>query len=892
MQAGSSPEDNGIRSTLVSPAGSGGLHARLVRAASDAATPFVIVHQGRFAKILLAELVSADGVALTQFAWKMRVDSVAPDVAAGRQAPCNAELDCVWQQERAELLRVHSPHVVAPIGVPPALTQSPPVFFCQRIDTYFHPVCPQTGGVLTVCRDDALLTAAGLPAYGQDTVRYLHSAPAHGTAGTTFYCADGEPRATPTARIETMAGMIRAWSRVVDGEQALPDLPCQSCEHRSECYAPNPDRLLAEQHLHAVSFYDVDSLALELAATDFDTAITRLGGGLQDGSASHGWINSFDRKQRTLEVLRLKIAAFADVCRGVAAMHAAGRPHLGVSPANIVAFDGAGSSAMPAHWRLRFALTDLGGATPVRMPGGSEAETLWQPGREVSEDETSRLFLAPSLRSLEGGSVTMSVTSRTIADEGGGARSVVDVHRAGVPSFALPGDLLLVEPVAGGPCVGARVDDVGARGLTATILPSVALSQAAVPHGTDAGQPPWVGTSFDARLSFLRRSGPSADLYGLGMLLLRLLLVHDEQSLAEVASAIEQCLQVMTSKAVVDDSVSLPDRWQEILDSDVGEGRFACGHVMYLRSDRQFVFDSELRSKGIIPKGIWHSLLGLAGRLLLASPLSRGDEGGAAAAPIAAVLDDLRTLERQLHVELFEQVARDQCITAVCAQRLVGLRRELAEVAVAPDAEASGTVPTAVPAKPPGAISSGSEDSPGFVLAIGRVGDSTIQQHYFAQDRVTIGRREGDNLLVLTDPMVSSRHAVIERVDGEYVLFDCGSTNGTEVDGIRLPIEVAHPLDDGGVIHIRPFMLSFRLGAADPAIADVAPIVSEEEVYEQLRTSYAAFADRGGQELHAEFSATLDSLRASLGRRGLLASLEAVAKRLAGKHALDQTSQD
>lgn len=99
MQAGSSPEDNGIRSTLVSPAGSGGLHARLVRAASDAATPFVIVHQGRFAKILLAELVSADGVALTQFAWKMRVDSVAPDVAVGRQAPCNAELDCVWHQE-------------------------------------------------------------------------------------------------------------------------------------------------------------------------------------------------------------------------------------------------------------------------------------------------------------------------------------------------------------------------------------------------------------------------------------------------------------------------------------------------------------------------------------------------------------------------------------------------------------------------------------------------------------------------------------------------------------------------------------------------------------------------------------------------------------------------
>lgn len=863
-----------------------------MRAASDAATPFVTVHQGRFAKILLAELVGADGGSLKQFAWKLRVDSVAAEVAPGRQAPSNAELDRVWQQERAELLRVHSPHVVAPVGVPPALTQSPPVFFCRRIDTYFHPVCPQTGGVLAVCRDDALLSGAGLPDYGQDTVRYLHSATAGGAAGTTFYRADGEPQATPTARVETMSGLIRGWSRVLEGEQVLPDLPCQSCEYRSECYAPGPDRLLAEQHLHAVSFYDVDSLALELAATDFDTAITRLGGGLQDADPSHGFINSFDRKQRTLEVLRLKLAAFADVCRGVAAIHAAGRPHLGVSPANIVAFDRAGSSAMPAHWRLRFALTDLGGATPVRTPGGSEEDTLWQPGREVSEDETSRLFLAPSLRSLEGGSVTMSVATRSIAEEGAGVRNIVDVHRAGVPSFALPGDLLLVEPVAGGPCVGARVDDVGVRGLTATILPPAAAA------GDEAAGPPsWIGTTFEARLSFIRRSGPSADLYGLGMLLLRLLLVHDEQSLPQVASAIEQCLQVMTNKTAVDDSVSLSDRWQEILDSDVGEGRFACWHVMHLRSDRQLVFDSELRSKGIIPKGIipkgiWHTLLGLAGRLLLASPLSRGEEGGAAAAPIAAVLDDLKTLERQLHVELFEQAARDECIAAVCAQRLVGLRAELSEVAVAPDAEASGIVATTRPALSPGVLPDGTADSPGFVLAIGRVGDATIQQHHFAQDRVTIGRREGDNLLVLSDSMVSSKHAVIERVDDEYVLFDCGSTNGTEVDGIRLPVEVAHPLDDGGVIHIRPFMLSFRSGVAEPAIADAVPLVSEHEVYEQLRSAYAAFADRGGQKLHAEFSVALDSLRASLGRRGLLASLEAVADRLAGKHALPETSED
>src|SRR5690606_30756417 len=123
--------------------------------------------------------------------------------------------------------------------------------------------------------------------------------------------------------------------------------------------------------------------------------------------------------------------------------------------------------------------------------GAGDAETLWQPGREVSEDEISRLFLAPSLRSLEGGSVTMSVTCRAAAENTSSAdevRYVIDVHRAGVPAFVLPGDLLLVQTSEGGEIVSARVDEVGARGLSATVLLAGDAKLA------DACQPSWVGT--------------------------------------------------------------------------------------------------------------------------------------------------------------------------------------------------------------------------------------------------------------------------------------------------------------------------------------------------------------------------------------------------------------
>ncbi|MCB9676481.1 MAG: FHA domain-containing protein [Alphaproteobacteria bacterium] len=47
-----------------------------------------------------------------------------------------------------------------------------------------------------------------------------------------------------------------------------------------------------------------------------------------------------------------------------------------------------------------------------------------------------------------------------------------------------------------------------------------------------------------------------------------------------------------------------------------------------------------------------------------------------------------------------------------------------------------------------------------------------------------VGRRHGD--LILDDPMVSGKHCTIEFKDGEFVLQDLDSTNGTLVNGKRV----------------------------------------------------------------------------------------------------------
>jgi pSer/pThr/pTyr-binding forkhead associated (FHA) protein len=68
---------------------------------------------------------------------------------------------------------------------------------------------------------------------------------------------------------------------------------------------------------------------------------------------------------------------------------------------------------------------------------------------------------------------------------------------------------------------------------------------------------------------------------------------------------------------------------------------------------------------------------------------------------------------------------------------------------------------------------------------------------------VLIGRAN-DSTLVLTDDYVSTRHARISLQDGQWVVEDLGSTNGTylgsrKVDG-ALPLEVGVPLRIGKTV--------------------------------------------------------------------------------------------
>jgi pSer/pThr/pTyr-binding forkhead associated (FHA) protein len=75
-----------------------------------------------------------------------------------------------------------------------------------------------------------------------------------------------------------------------------------------------------------------------------------------------------------------------------------------------------------------------------------------------------------------------------------------------------------------------------------------------------------------------------------------------------------------------------------------------------------------------------------------------------------------------------------------------------------------------------------------------------------AKDRVIIGRL-GDSDIVLADPGVSRRHAEVRREDGEFVVADLGSTNGTMVNEATIG---ERTLEEGDRITLGKTVLEFR----------------------------------------------------------------------------------
>ncbi len=102
-------------------------------------------------------------------------------------------------------------------------------------------------------------------------------------------------------------------------------------------------------------------------------------------------------------------------------------------------------------------------------------------------------------------------------------------------------------------------------------------------------------------------------------------------------------------------------------------------------------------------------------------------------------------------------------------------------------------------------------------------------QRFELNECAVFGRSSGNDVWV-DDPNVSRQHCKLERVDGRWMLFDLGSTNGTWLDAARVR---RYALKDGETFYIGDTRIVFHTDQrfehrpADPHEARSASMVLE-----------------------------------------------------------------
>lgn len=96
----------------------------------------------------------------------------------------------------------------------------------------------------------------------------------------------------------------------------------------------------------------------------------------------------------------------------------------------------------------------------------------------------------------------------------------------------------------------------------------------------------------------------------------------------------------------------------------------------------------------------------------------------------------------------------------------------------------------------------------GSAMLIALSGPSRGARFLINSEKTTIGRST-ENDIFLDDVTVSRKHAEITHKGKQYAVKDCGSLNGTYVDG---SVKEESELHDGMELHIGKFRLHFFVG--------------------------------------------------------------------------------
>lgn len=460
----------------------------------------------------------------------------------------------------------------------------------------------RTGAVLEVCRDDAILADHGLPCYGPGPVFLWNPESRQRETGPVFYQLPSEAPlqagAEPFDRVlEEMDELIRDPMAAIRPDRIEDVRRLAEIEMdlggATNASSQGPEAARPSGVLRPWRLEDSHGLVMELSALHFDEFCDLLGGideptfrerhlgpatavGTQMRLQQARLDRMFGRRllfehdttgQDALEVFRLKCALLSQLCAVMVEYHRrCGGPHLRLSPHHVMINPTPGGGGLPGLWQFETRLISLGSPT-LELPGHRIEQEIYVP--PVSDDP---LYQSELLRNSGFGIMQQGEFLLSGLEKQGEGEFLLkaQLHHEGLGlRWLSPKDRVLV--MLGRHLVGEAEIELLARRdpehphaqrmiqLISEPLHLDSRREAAllklrgirVPH---------------ARFCLLPMLHVPCDLYSLGMLLFRALLVNDGQSIGQVALALEELRQDLASLAEIECAEDgAAEFWEDLL---------------------------------------------------------------------------------------------------------------------------------------------------------------------------------------------------------------------------------------------------------------------------------------------------------------------------------------
>jgi len=402
-----------------------------------------LYEEGGHCRALLARVTVGQGCVLEYVILRIQKNSYSIDNAPGASLVANnIDVENLWLREYDNLrtLSISTnavPHLIdlsSNADSEARLTKWPPLLLCKKQRRLFSTICSRCGHVLSDCRDDALLIEHGLPTYAASIHRFLYCRQCVEQGREPRFYAYALPEGLPAGQVGSwedlcsdIAHVLQERERIAAQDPELDtlfsnSLPCYTCTESVCCREDDSGDTVGsalKDQLVPASFYETFVICSDLVHFHYDEFSDLLGGQPMDELREKFALHEKDRGQAlrlvtaermirdrdmllfeadgsgldALEIFRLKLSMFAQLCQGLYEFHRRCRqPHLSIEPRSVLVKLAELGEHLPTMWNFQVKLSRLSSTAPLTIEGKPSTELYFPPVG------SSIIYTAPIIR--------------------------------------------------------------------------------------------------------------------------------------------------------------------------------------------------------------------------------------------------------------------------------------------------------------------------------------------------------------------------------------------------------------------------------------------------------------------------------------------------------------